>query len=350
MTAHDILKNDDIAYLHEDDGGIVLASNILIRRNFADFLFPHKSSPEARCAVNQRLRELLPKLTAICGQKFYQPLFTELSPAEKDLLVDKSFVTIDFIDGERNQELFITPDTTISLMTNGYDHLITRHSSSGINLEELLPAAWKIDDCIEEKFDFAFTENLGYLSAYPLHAGTGLYASVILHLPCLCLTQQLDKIKNIAAQLGLALHKVFGDDASDYLFVLNNQLSPSANEIETIDNLTRLAKKIVSMEQSARQMIFSYSRDKITDRLWRAYGILQYARNLHYREAQGFLSDIRLGISEKILPVPAVLYRRALISIQDSYLRTQFSDITKENDSEELNIKRAEMLRKIFAQ
>lgn len=142
---------------------------------------------------------------------------------------------------------------------------------------------------------------MGYLTACPTNLGTGLRASVLLHLPALVMTQQLSKIVNISPQLGLAIRNFFGEDNAGNIFQIDNQLTLGFKEQELIDNLNSTVTEIISHEREARKALLNYSPDKLANRVWRSFGILKYARFISENEMLDLVSKVRLGVDLDII-------------------------------------------------
>jgi protein arginine kinase len=209
-------------------------------------------------------------------------------------------------------------------MINEEDHLRIQCLVPGLNLQEALELANQVDDVLEEKHTFAYHEQAGYLTACPTNVGTGLRASVMVHLPALVLTKQINRIIAATTQLGLAVRGLYGEgtEATGNIFQFSNQLTMGHGEQEIVETLQSIAKQVVEQERSARRALLFGSRELLEDRIWRAYGTLRYARILSGQEALTMLSEVRLGIDLGIInDIPAETFNELLVSTRPNFLQ-----------------------------
>ena len=229
-----------------------------------------------------------------------------------------------------NRLLILSNDASVAIMVNEDDHLRIQCMASGLDLNTPLAKAFAIDDAIEAYLNIAFDEKMGYLTACPTNLGTGLRASVLLHLPALVMTQQLSKIVNISPQLGLAIRNFFGEDNAGNIFQIDNQLTLGFKEQELIDNL-----------------LLNYSPDKLANRVWRSFGILKYARFISENEMLDLVSKVRLGVDLDIIDeTKPELLNILLIASQKNYIQNlqQNENMTPQ----EIDKQRAHIIRKIL--
>lgn len=232
-------------------------------------------------------------------------------------------------------------------MVNEDDHLRIQCMASGLDLNTPLAKAFAIDDAIEAYLNIAFDEKMGYLTACPTNLGTGLRASVLLHLPALVMTQQLSKIVNISPQLGLAIRNFFGEDNAGNIFQIDNQLTLGFKEQELIDNLNSTVTEIISHEREARKALLNYSPDKLANRVWRSFGILKYARFISENEMLDLVSKVRLGVDLDIIDeTKPELLNILLFASQKNYIQNlqQNENMTPQ----EIDKQRAHIIRKIL--
>ena len=221
--------------------------------------------------------------------------------------------------------------------------------AAGLDLKPLLQRAFAIDDAIEAYLNIAFDEKMGYLTSCPTNLGTGLRASIMLHLPALVMTQQISKIVNISPQLGLAIRGLFGEENLGSLFQISNQLTLGFKEEELIENLQTTVQEIITHERDARKALLTYSRDKLENRVWRSFGILKYARSISEDEMLNLVSKVRLGADLGLIDEtkPAIL-NLLLIAGQRAYLQNLRQN---ENMSpQEIDKQRAFEIRRLFAE
>ena len=180
---------------------------------------------------------------------------------------------------------------------NEGDHLRIQCAAPVLSLNAPFAMASRIDDLVESKLDIAFDERMGYLTSCPTNLGTGLRASVVLHLPGLAFTNNIDSIINISPQLGLAVRGLFGNGSEviGNLYQISNQLTLGFTENELLENLKSAASEIVSRERQARKALEMYAKDRVEDAAWRAYGIMKYARYIASGEVLALLGRVKLG-------------------------------------------------------
>ncbi|AJQ29259.1 protein arginine kinase [Pelosinus fermentans] len=279
------------------DGDIVLASRIRLARNLEGIPFPQRANGEQLSQVVSQLKSSLCDLNSN-EQSDYMFIDLEKLPLlERLVLVEKHIISPDHAREASNRAILVKQDTTVSIMVNEEDHLRIQCLMPGLNLVKAFTSANQVDDIIENKHALAFNEELGYLTSCPTNLGTGLRASVMVHLPALVLTGQINRIVNAVIQLGLTVRGLYGEgtEAVGNIFQISNQLTLGFTEQEIIDNLYSVVKQVVDHERTARGGLYADTTDMLVDRVWRAYGTLKYARSISGQEALALLSDVRMG-------------------------------------------------------
>ncbi|MDQ0202767.1 protein arginine kinase [Pectinatus haikarae] len=350
MMLQNIFTDNNITWMDGKgtDSDIVLLSRIRLARNFKDLPFPNRASTEQLADARSRLLSVLDKISATTKTNYICLDMDKLTDLQKRVLVEKHLISGNFTKHSDSRSLIVNADSDISIMVNEDDHLRIQCMKSGLDLSDPMMTAFDTDNCIEEEYDIAFDDNMGYLTACPTNLGTGLRASVLLHLPGLAATNQIAKIINISPQLGLAVRGFYGSNAPGNLFQIANQLSLGFNEKELTENLSRAVQEIVSHEREARRALLAYAEDKVCDQAWRALGILKYARSLSERELLSLVSNVRIGIDEKIITsIDVDVFNKLIIAGRTNYL-TNLQE--KENMSQrEIDKKRADIAREIIS-
>jgi len=245
----------------------------------------------------------------------------------------------------RNGAVILSENESISIMVNEEDHIRIQCLFPGFQLQEAWQLASRIDDIFETHLDYAFDEKYGYLTSCPTNVGTGIRASVMMHLPALVLTQQINRILSAITQVGLAVRGIYGEgsEATGNLFQISNQITLGQSEDEIIDNLYGVAKQIIEHEKAARQKLLQESRIRIVDRVMRSYGILSNAAILDSKEAAQRLSDVRLGIDLGLISdVSGNVMNELMVMMQPGFLQ-QYSG--EKLSADERDIRRAELIR-----
>ena len=186
----------------------------------------------------------------------------------------------------------------ISVMINEEDHLRIQVMQSGMNLRDAWSIIDALDDELSEALPYAYSTDWGYLTCCPTNTGTGMRASVMVHLPSLVLTKQINKVLHTITKLGLTARGLYGEgtEASGNFFQISNQVSLGRSEEELIENIERILKEVIHQEQAGRESLLSNSRTQLEDRVWRAFGILKHAKTMSSNEALDLLSAVRLGV------------------------------------------------------
>lgn len=326
MTVKDLLDRPFVHWMSSgaQDGDIVLASRIRLARNLEGIPFPQRANGEQLCRVVSQLKDSLNDLN--CGKESAY-LFIDLENIpllERLVLVEKHIISPDHAREAANRALVVKQDTTVSIMVNEEDHLRIQCLMPGLNLVHAFTNANQVDDIIENKHTLAFNEDLGYLTSCPTNLGTGLRASVMVHLPALVLTGQINRIINAVIQLGLTVRGLYGEgtEAVGNIFQISNQLTLGFTEQEIIDNLYSVAKQVVDHERSARGGLYADTTDMLADRVWRSYGTLKYARSISSQEALSLLSDVRMGYELGIIKEePNCNFNELMVATRPNYLQ-----------------------------
>ncbi len=286
------------------EGDIALSSRIRLARNLSGVPFPGQADEQQLEQIGRKVSFSLQDLNDIPENHQYQIVdMALLTEQERRILVEKHLTSLKHIQEPTHRFLIIRDDTAVSIMVNEEDHFRIQSLTAGLNLRSAWNMADATDNLLESRMGFAFNEELGYLTSCPTNLGTGLRASVMMHLPGLVLLGQMHRIIEVSTQLGMAVRGFYGEgtDAFGNVFQVSNQQTLGFNETEIVHNVLGLARQVVEQERSARRMLMSDSGEELADRVWRAYGILRHARSISGQEALGLLSAVRLGIDMGII-------------------------------------------------
>lgn len=305
------------------DGDIALSSRVRLARNLEGVPFPNRSEAQALSQVAEKMRRTVNDLGVADKHVYMFVEMDKLSPLERNVLVEKHVISPNLAVSSAGA-LVVRDDAAVSIMINEEDHLRIQCLAPGLNLQEALEVANRVDDTLEARLDYAYCEQRGYLTACPTNVGTGLRASVMVHLPALALTRQINRIIAAATQLGLAVRGLYGEgtEAAGNIFQISNQLTLGHSEKEIIENLQGIARQVVEQERAARAALLSGSADAIADRVWRAFGILRYARIISGQEALRMLSEVRLGIDMGIIAgLKPQIFNELLVTTRPNFLQ-----------------------------
>lgn len=327
------------------DSDIVISSRIRIARNLQQYPFP-------MLADNQQSKEVLEKIEKVMNNEDFQTIssftyipLSDINELEKKVLVEKHLISPALANESRNGAVILSDNESISIMTNEEDHLRIQCLCLGFQIKEAWAMANGVDDIFESQLEYAFDEYKGYLTSCPTNVGTGIRASVMIHLPALVLTQQINRILSAITQVGLAVRGIFGEgsEAAGNMFQISNQITLGQSEEEIIENLYSVVRQIIEHERSARSKLFMDSEDWITDRVNRSYGILSYAVIMDSKEAAQRLSDVRLGCDLGIIKgVSPDVLNELLVMTQPGFLQQNAGG---KLSTDKRDIRRAELIR-----
>ncbi|PIQ82230.1 MAG: protein arginine kinase [Candidatus Omnitrophica bacterium CG11_big_fil_rev_8_21_14_0_20_64_10] len=301
---------------------IVLSSRIRLARNLADQPFPEWAAPAQRRAVLETVE------AAVGRSKFLKNALvlrmSDLSEMEQLFLVERHLISRDHARQPEGKGVVISDREILSIMINEEDHLRLQVLQSGLNLSEAWAMLRRIDEELEKELPLAFDSVWGYLTACPTNVGTGMRVSAMLHLPCLVMTRQINRVIHAITKLGLTARGFYGEgtEASGNFFQLSNQVSIGVGEEELLDSLGRIVTQVVGQERAARQALIGHSKAALEDRVFRALGTLKSAQLISSQEAIDRLSMVRLGVDLGLIPtLQREGVNRLLVQIQPAHLQ-----------------------------
>jgi len=331
------------------EADIIVSSRVRLARNLAEYPFPilatDSQAKELRDKVHQALR--VPGWEAY--GRFHIVNLEQLTPLEKRVMVEKHLLSPALAEESRYGGLIYSEDESVSIMINEEDHLRIQCLFSGKQLRQALQRAMNVDDLMEQTLVYAFDEKWGYLTSCPTNVGTGIRASVMIHLPGLVLTQQINRVLAAISKVGLVVRGIYGEgsEAQGNLFQISNQITLGLSEEEIIDNIDRVVSQIVRQERAAREHLLQNSREKLADRVYRSLGVLTHARIIDSKEAAERISDVKLGIDLGIIQGVTANLNELLIMTQPGYLQQMAG---KTLSSDERDLVRAQLIRDWLAE
>ncbi|MCL6476789.1 MAG: protein arginine kinase [Peptococcaceae bacterium] len=303
---------------------VVVSSRVRAARNLIGLPFPNLLSEAGARQIFHSVRLAVENSDFV--KRFGRLEITEMSeltPVEKQILVEKHLISPDLLENYQKKAVVLGDDEIISIMVNEEDHLRLQCILPGLQLREAWEKIDSIDDGLEKTLEYAYDESLGYLTACPTNVGTGLRASVMLHLPGLVLINRIRDVLGSVSKLGLTVRGLYGEgtDASGNLFQLSNQVTLGQAEEDIIEALISVTGQVAASERAAREALLRERREHIEDRVGRAYGLLKHARIMSSEEAVRLLSDLRLGVSLKIIDyIPASVITELMVAIRPAFL------------------------------
>ncbi len=292
---------------------VVISTSIHLARNIKQFPFPASLSMQDKLKVNSVIKNATDELNDY-SFNYYE--MKTLSQAEVVSLAERHLVSPEFASSRDGRALLLTEDEAVSVMLNEEDHIRLQVMYAGFALDEAYRTADKIDSQLSDKLQFAFDDRLGYLTQDPTALGTGMKASVVLHLPALVSSSQITKLITTVSKLGLSLRGSYGEGAAAKgdLFRLSNTITLGISEKAAIENLKSIALQIAAQERVAREEIFKAPVTE--DRIFRAYGVLKYARMIDTSEFMELISLVRLGAVKGIINMDCAQIEALMIHMQ----------------------------------
>jgi protein arginine kinase len=292
------------------DAEIVVSTRVRLARNLQGYPFPLRASDEDRARVLETVRSALGSLTTTPDIDVWE--VDDLDERQRDLLLERRIVSRELVGPGRGDQshaaLALWSDDSIGVMVNEEDHLRIQSIAGGFDPEETWRTVDRLDERMGELLAYAFHHEYGFLTACPTNVGTGLRASVLVHLPGLVLTKEIRKVLEGIGQVGLTYRGLYGEGSEvvGNLFQISNQTTLGKQEEELVGHLTRVVSKVIDYERSARSVMLREAPGVLEDKVWRAYGILRHAHSLSTEEMMNLSSAVRLGLSLKLLKMPRV--------------------------------------------
>ena len=319
----------------------VISSRIRLARNLTDYHFPNWANSKQNYAVWQQSKELFKSINS----NYMYWKMSELSVVDRDILFERHLISQELATKNKNSGVFVSPDESLSVMINEEDHIRIQVLHAGLNLKDAWNEANSIDDELEKNMKFAYSSSLGYLTSCPSNVGTGLRASVMLHLPGLVLLEEMDSVVNGISKIGLAVRGMWGEgtEAVSNMFQVSNQITLGKNEEKIIDHLEQIVSELKDHELNARKRLIGEKSLVVHDHVARSFGTLANAHVITSSEALNLLSTIRLGLDLKLVTgFSRQDLDKLFISTQPAHLQKIEK---KELDPAQRDILRAELLR-----
>ena len=277
---------------------IVISSRIRLARNLAGYKFLTRCSAAEKAEILKKLKEVLMSLDL--GDRIFYVSVNKATALDRDFLVERHLISRHHALSNGPRGVVIAQRESFTAMINEEDHLRIQVLKAGSQLSQCAEQIDRIDDMIEQKVDYAFSPRYGYLTACPTNLGTGIRVSVMLHLPALKMTDQVEKFLNAARDMSLAVRGLFGEgtEAAGDFYQLSNQLTLGISEQDVVSQFENtIIPEIVEYENAARSQLLSKQIDVLDDRISRAMALLKNAHLISSQEALFLLSHLRLGVN-----------------------------------------------------
>lgn len=344
MSIENFIRNAVTGWMaaHGEHSDIVMSTRIRLARNLTGYRFPIAFTEDDAMAVDKATAGVL----VDSKQPNYSYMkMSELPSLERLVLVEKHLISPHLANPDRYGAVILSEDETVSVMVNEEDHIRIQCIYPGLQLRAAYEKADAVDDLLESELAYAFDEDFGYMTSCPSNTGTGMRASVMMHLPALTMTKQIDRIIPAISRLGMVVRGSYGEgsDAPGNVYQVSNQTTLGRTEQEILVDLGNITSRLIAHERKSREVLLAKSRLALENRLFRSLGTIVYARLLPSGEAARCLSDVRLGIDLGIIQdVDVSILNELMIFMQPGFLQ-QFAGT--ELSQEERDIFRAKLFR-----
>ena len=321
----------------------VLSSRIRLARNLCDTPFPNRMSPEQADGVVSQVESAVTKLDH--PMRFIH--LNEVSDLDRDVLSEQQVISHELAQAEGRGALACDEEQVRGIMINEEDHLRIQAILPGLQLDEAYQSATELDDGLEKELKYAYDGRWGYLTSCPTNVGTGMRASVMLHLPGLEMTKNITGVLETATKIGLAVRGLFGEGSRLHgaIYQVSNQVSLGHSETEVIQTVKTVAEQIVEQERRVRDALQKSNPLWFADRIWRGVGALSSARIMRLKEFMQLISRLRLGAAMEILPgIDVKTVDRLMVEGQPGHIGKGISE-EERNAKEGLDVARANYMR-----
>ncbi len=325
------------------DDDIAISTRIRLARNFSSAPFPIAGNQDALNQVKELAEKAILDSEAIAEPVEFD--LPALSDVEKNLLLERRLISRDMLTPNPAAALIADRGESLAVMLNEEDHLRIQALSPGFQLESVWKRLNHFDDILSSRIPYAFDARLGFLTSCPSNLGTGMRASVMLHLPGLVMMEQMNAVKQALAKLGLAVRGFYGEGSGNCgnLFQISNQSTLGESEEQILERLSSIVKQIIIHEKQARRTLLDKRQSFLLNQVGRAYGILRHGYMISSEEALNSLSELRLGVDMKMFSsVDIHTVNELFLNVQPSHLQIAEH---KELSQEERDAARATLIR-----
>ena len=333
----------ETAQRHGPHDRIVMSSRVRLARNLKDAAFPGWAKKPERVRVLEMIQPAIETLPEMKGA--FSGTMDRLSTLDKQILVERHLISREHAAKSAGSGLVLNRDETLCFMINEEDHLRMQALCPGLQLRQAWTTIDAADSALEKKLTYAFSSDLGYLTACPTNLGTGIRVSAMLHLPGLVLAEQINPIIQSVNKLGLAVRGLYGEgtEALGNVFQVSNQMTLGEAEIAIVERLEKVLAQIIEHEENARASLLEKKPKMVYNHIGRAYGILANAHSISSKETMNLLSLMRLGVDVGLFPdVDRSLVDELFIVTQPAHLQRQYSE---KLSAEDRDLLRADMVR-----
>lgn len=325
------------------NSNIVISSRIRLARNLSKYPFPHWADKKASEDVMNLCKRAIKNSNFLKNTLFLK--LSELDNLDKQFLIERHLMSPELAIKADSKAVAISEEEIVSIMVNEEDHMRVQVMKSGFDIDEAWNIINRIDNELADKLKIAFSSGWGYLTACPTNTGTGMRGSVMLHLPALVMTKQVNRVLSAISKLSFTARGLYGEgtEAAGNFFQISNQVALGHDEEGIIGNIKAIIKQVIEQEQHARDILFNQHRPRLEDKISRALGLLRSAYIMTSQETVELLSMLRLGLDlELIKDLSRSLVNELFLITQPAHLQKIEG---KKLSAQERDKKRAELIR-----
>lgn len=323
---------------------IVISSRVRLARNVAGYPFVSRLNREQQSELAQRLRREIVDEPIVPNLHYFD--LGEAKELELRLLVERHLISREHEEASGQRGVAVQNNEAVSIMVNEEDHLRIQVLCSGLEFDHTWSIINHIDSAVGDRVSYAYSERLGFLTACPSNVGTGMRASVMLHLPALEMTKQIEKVFHAVTKINLTVRGLYGEgtQASGHFYQISNQITLGKKEEQILREIQAIIPQVIDYEDKARRALLDKNRKAVEDRVWRAYGMLRTARIISSGETMVLLSHLRLGVNLGIISdIPVAQINQLFVKTLPAHLQILEG---RELDPQARDIARASFLRK----
>ena len=307
----------------EETSDIVISTRIRLARNIANTRFPISFTEEEAHTIEDKMIQALLKAPQN-PYRFSYFSIKEMPILQRQILVEKHLISPNLARRKKIGSFFLTEDESLSILVNEEDHIRIQSLAQGMHLVEAYEEAHKVDRYLSKHITYAYQERYGYLTSCPTNVGTGLRASVMLHLPALTMSKQMNSLIQMMTRLGMVVRGIYGEGSENLgnIYQISNQITLGKSEGHILQELSDVVEQVIQKEQLARKMLLTRAPSILEDRLSRSLGTLKYAKILSSEEAASCLSNVRLGVSLGLLePIAQSRLNECMLIMQPGFIQ-----------------------------
>ncbi len=327
------------------DSDIVISSRVRLARNLRGRRFLVQAADTEKAEIEEELREVLGRIPF--QEEMVYIALNEATAIDAEVLVERHLISRELARIEGPRAVCYAPSENVSIMVCEEDHLRLQVLRSGFQLDEAWEAGDRVDDLLAKHVEYAFSSRYGYLTCCPTNVGTGLRASVMLHLPALVYTKHIEKVFQAGGKMNLAVRGLYGEgtQAEGDFYQISNQVCLGVSEGDILERLSRIVPQFIAYERNVREQLLKSDRAALEDKVWRAFATLRAARTITSTETLELLSAIRLGVNLRLLPTELTIE-----TVNELFITSQPAHLQKLStgpmEPKERDIARAGLVRK----